>query len=434
MPSRSHSVAVWYRTLAAYASCFTRPSFVLFCELATAWILCPGRRTVTRMIGLLEPRSRRAHDAYHRFLRRGAWRMSDLWPILARGLVAGFAAVGIIPLDLDDTLFHKTGRRIAGAGIFRDAVRSSGKAVVYALGLNLVVLTLRVTPPWGGEPLGLPIGVRLYRKGGPSHLDLAAQMLRAVAAWFPDRCFALCCDGAYASLAGRRLPRTQVTSRMRRDAALYEPPPKRRKPKRGRPAKKGKRLPTPEQLARRSRKGWTRVQVDMRGRQVERLILSRQVLWYSVCLDQCVLLVIVRDPEGKQPDDFFFSTELEDAPAVVAGRYFGRWSIEDTFRNVKQSLGGEDPQTWKHKGPERAASLSLWLYAATWSWYITTQGTKQTWPALPWYTAKKTPSFADALAALRRALWRERIFVKSAPRPLSPKMAEAVIEVLARAA
>ena len=112
MPSRTRSVAAWDRILAAYAACFTRPSYVLFCELVTAWILCPGRRTVTRMIGLLEPRTRRAHDAYHRFLRRGAWRMSDLWPILARGLVAAFASVGILPLDLDDTLFHKTGRRI----------------------------------------------------------------------------------------------------------------------------------------------------------------------------------------------------------------------------------------------------------------------------------------------------------------------------------
>ena len=434
MPSRTRSVAAWERILAVYASCFTRPSFELFCELTSAWILCPGRRTVTRMIGLLEPRARRAHDAYHRFLRRGAWSLSDLWPILARGLAAACAPTGSIPLDLDDTLFHKTGRCIAGAGIFRDAVRSTGKSVVYALGLNLVVLTLRVIPPWGAEPLGLPICVRLYRKGGPSHLDLAAQMLRAVAAWFPDRGFALCCDGAYASLAGWRLPRTQVTSRMRRDAALYELPPRRRKPKRGRPAKKGKRLPTPQELARRSRKGWTRVQVDQRGHKVERLVLSRKVLWYQVCPDACVLLVIVRDPAGKQPDDFFFTTDLESAPAAVAGQCAGRWSIEDTFRNVKQLLGGEDPQTWKRRGPERAASLSLWLYAATWSWYLATQGTKPTWPSLPWYTSKKTPSFADALAALRRALWRERFFATSAPRPLAPKMVLAVIEVLARAA
>ena len=112
----------------------------------------------------------------------------------------------------------------------------------------------------------------------------------------------------------------------------------------------------------------------------------------------------------------------------------GRWSIEDTFRNVKQLLGGEDPQTWKGEGPERAASLALWLYGAIWAWYIKTQGSKTTWPALPWYPAKKTPSFADALAALRRVLWRDMIFVRSGSRSLAPKIAATLIEVLARAA
>src|SRR5947208_2988053 len=109
MLCRTHSIAAWNRILSAYASCFTQPSFVLFGDLMTAWILCPGRHTVTRMLALLESQTQHAHDAYHRFLRRGAWSLSDLWPILARGLVA--ACAGILPLDLDDTLFHKTGRR-----------------------------------------------------------------------------------------------------------------------------------------------------------------------------------------------------------------------------------------------------------------------------------------------------------------------------------
>lgn len=147
-----------------------------------------------------------------------------------------------------------------------------------------------------------------------------------------------------------------------------------------------------------------------------------------------MLLVIVRDPAGREADDFFFTTDLEADPAAVASRYAGRWSIEDTFRNVKQLLGGEDPQTWRGKGPERAASLSMWLYAAIWLWYITTQGAKRTWLSLPWYTSKKTPSFADALAALRRTLWQDLIFVRSASGPLSPKMRKTLIEVLARAA
>jgi len=37
----------------------------------------------------------------------------------------------------------------------------------------LVVVTLRVQPPWGGEPLGLPINVRLHRKKELTTLDLA---------------------------------------------------------------------------------------------------------------------------------------------------------------------------------------------------------------------------------------------------------------------
>jgi hypothetical protein len=146
------------------------------------------------------------------------------------------------------------------------------------------------------------------------------------------------------------------------------------------------------------------------------------------------LLIIVRDPTRKQPDDFFFTTDLNAFAADVASLYQGRWSIEDTFRNVKQYLGGEDPQTWKAQGPERAASLAFWIYAAVWEWYIITQGTKTSWPCLPWYQSKSTPSFADALAALRRTLWRRRIFSRCGSQHLTRKMANTLIEALAQAA
>jgi len=430
----SREAAAWDLLLAAFAAGFTKPSFTLFRELACAWVLCSGRRTVTRMIRLIHPEGRRAHDAYHRFLRAGAWSMAALWRDLAVRLTMRFCPEGRVELDLDDTLFHKSGRKVEGAGIFRDAVRSLAHSVVYALGLNLVVLTLRVRPPWGGEPLGLPINMRLYRKGGPTHLDLAEEMIREVAGWLALRQFSLACDGAYASLAGRALPRTHVTSRMRRDAALYEPPPARRRKQRGRPRKKGRRLPTPQEMARRTRKGWRRAVVDERGKPVERLLLCRPVLWYSVCPERMVLLVIVRDPRGKQHDDFFFTTDLQASGKAVTSHYAGRWSIEDTFRNVKQALGGEDPQTWKGDGPQRAAGLSLWLYSAVWSWYITTWGTKPSWPSLPWYPEKQTPSFADALATLRRAMWNQRIFHRCGRRSLPRKMARVLIEALAQAA
>lgn len=428
--------AAWQGLLTLCAGAFHRPSFELFQELICCWVLCPGRRTVTNMIRTFGPRLRRAHDAYHRFLRAGSWRMATLWSALAKHMVSALVQDGPIHLDLDDTLFHKSGRKVEGAGIFRDAVRSTAARVVYAFGLNLVVVTLRIRTPWGGGPLDLPINLRVYRKGKglPSHIDLAEQMIREIAGWFPGRDLCLCADGAYATLAGRGLSRTQVVSRMRRDAALYEPAPPRRKGQRGRPRKKGKRLPTPEKLAGRAKRGWVRSKVNIRGIVEERLLLVRRVLWYKVCPDRQVLLVIVRDPRGNQPDDFFFTTDLNAAGADVASCYAGRWSIEVAFRDVKQSLGGQHPQTWKGKGPERAASLAMWLYAAVWTWYITTQGSKRTWPSLPWYTKKSTPSFVDALAALRRVLWLPVIFSNCARRPLTQKMADALIDALARAA
>ena len=118
----------------------------------------------------------------------------------------------------------------------------------------------------------------------------------------------------------------------------------------------------------------------------------------------------------------------------MAETYAGRWCIEDTFRNVKQFLGGEDPQCWKARGPERAAALSFWTYSAAWTWYLTVVGINKSWPDLPWYPSKCTPSFADALACLRRALWRSRFFATSEPPLLQAKIADTLIDVLARAA
>jgi hypothetical protein len=389
---------------------FSAPSFAIFADLVRGWLLAPGRRTITGIISVADPEGRRAHDAYHRFVRDGAWVMARLWQTLATYAIARFAPIGVVPLDCDDTLFHKSGRKVDGAGIFRDAVRSTATRIVYALGLNLVVITLRITPPWGGCPIAVPVNVRLRRKHDPtSSLEHAAAMIRELADWLPDREFHLCADGAYAPLAGAELPRCHLTSRMRRDAALYEAAPPRTG-RRGRPRTKGARLPTPPELAAQTRRrDWKRVTIDVRGESIERLVHVRDLLWYSVNKRHLVRLVVVRDPNGVQPDDYLFTTDPDGTGADVASRYAGRWSIEVTFRDTKQDLGGEDPQCWKRQGPERAAALSLWLHTLVWCWYLDTHPTSATWPVKPWYRRKATPSFLDALAALRRTLWSQRI-------------------------
>jgi len=425
--------AAWDFILAWLAPVFTAPSREIFARLVCAWVICPGRRAVTRLYELAEPAGERAHDAYHRFLRAGAWSLSALWRQVALLLVASLCPEGHIALDLDDTLFHKWGRRIEDASWWRDAVSSTGQKVVQAFGLNLLVLTLRIHPPWGGEPLGLPVNMRLHRKGGPSLLELAAEAVRETASWFPGREFRLCADGFFSPLAGYDLKGVSFTSRMRRDAALFNLPPQRKEGQRGRPRKRGERLPSLEELAD-SRTGWRKVTVEERGKRRERLVLSREALWYGVCPKRPMLVVISRDPEGRERDDFFFTTDLHASPEEVVSCYAGRWCIEDTFRGVKQYLGGQDPQTWRGKGPERAAAFSFILYSVIWLFYIKTQGTRKTWIPLPWYPKKATPSFIDALAFLRRLLWRQRLFINSEPPSLLPEIADALIDVLSRAA
>jgi len=424
--------AEWEGLLAPFAPVFTRPTFGLFVRMASAWVLCLGRRTLTRIYQIAEPRQEKAHDAYHRFFREAAWSLPCLWEILSKNLVATFYPAGVIPTDLDDTLFHKTGRRILGAAWWRDAVRSTGQKVVHALGLNLVVLTLRVVPPWGGEPLALPINLRLHRKNGPGLMELAEEMIHQVAGWFPQRSFHLHADGFFAPLASRRPAHWHLTSRMRRDAALFTTPSPRRPGQRGRTRKRGQRLPTPECMAC-TKMGWRQVRTQERGKQRARLILARKVLWYKVLPDQPVLLLICRDPKGKEKDDFFFSTDLEATPSSVVGGYAGRWSIEDTFRASKQHLGGEHPQSWKSLGPERAAAFAFSTYSLVWAWYLKTQGARRSWIPLPWFQAKCSPSFVDALAALRRVLWRDRIFSTSEIKPVQPKIVSALLDVLAMA-
>ena len=162
------TVSAWPHLMQQFFPVFTAPGAEIFLSLVTGWVLCTGRHTITGILSFADPVDRHAHDAFHRFLPDAHWEMDALWKRLTVLLVKTFAASGVIELDLDDTLFHRGGRQVCGAGWWRDAVRSTRNRIVYAWGLNLVVLTLRVNPPWGAEPLGLPILMRLHRKGGAS--------------------------------------------------------------------------------------------------------------------------------------------------------------------------------------------------------------------------------------------------------------------------
>jgi len=53
----------------------------------------------------------------------------------------------------------------------------------------------------------------------------------------------------------------------------------------------------------------------------------------------------VGDLNGNEKDDFFFTTDVTLSAIEVLTCYGDRWAIEDTFKNAKQSLGAQEPQT-----------------------------------------------------------------------------------------
>ena len=424
--------STWAELLQQFFPIFTAPGAVIFSHLMTGWILCTARRTITGILPFADPWDKHAHDAYHRFFPDARWSMAKLWQLLAKILIQAFYRTGaIITLALDDTLFHRSGRKVNGAGWWRDAVRSTQKNIVYAWGLNLVVLTLQIQPFWGGEPLGLPINMRLHRKNGPTLIELAAQMIDEVRQWLPEGLFRVVADGFYATLAGKAMGVT-IISRIKRNANLYDLPPKRRKKRRGRPRTRGKKLAKLEKMTAHIQ-NWQTVTFRRRGKTAKRLVYTRVVLWYTVSRKP-ILLVISRDPNGKEKDDFFFTTDVTMDPAEVLACYADRWAIEDTFKNTKQLLGGQQPQTYKARGPERAAGLSLWLYSMVWLWYLKQKPRQRDFIIPAWYRQKLAPSFLDALSCLRRELWRERIKCMFGISAVHDKKFDFLLEALAPAA
>jgi hypothetical protein len=374
------------------------------------------------------PGASKSHDAYQYFFSGAAWLMDDAWKILSQLILASglIAPDAVIELAGDDTLVHHSGRRIFGVGIFRDAVRSTRKNVAYAAGHNWVILCVIVKVPFCSNTfVSLPVCARLRPKSpktdrkrgkrhqnpGPTTVDLLAEMVALVVSWAPQRRFHLAADGAYASLAARLPKNVTFTSRLRKDAALYGPPPARRSGRVGRPRKKGKRLPTPAARAKAARLSWRRKTVTLYGEPVEVLIHAYQAYWHEVCPDAPVIVVMVRDPNGVKEDEFFFSTDLSLAPVAVIQGYAPRWSQEVVHREAKQQLGIDDPQARVQPAVERQAPFCLLLLSLVKLWYLTAGHREKTFSNNPdpWYGHKEGVSFTDMLAALRSGSWEQWI-------------------------
>jgi len=479
----THVSSAWGDLLVKFSPMMTAPTFENFVALVLGWVLCLGRRTITRVALAGAPwTGDKDFSVFPRFLSRAVWAVEKLTPALVALVLPWLPPVVVVLVD--DTLCRKGGPHLWGAGMHHDPLRSTygrGRVVSFAFGHNWVVVSLWVPLPWNpARGIAIPVAFRLYRqkKRCPpgeyrKRTDLAREALEQVQACLPERRLHLVGDREYAchSLVQRLPNRVGFTGPMPMNAALYDKPKPSRG--RGRPRVKGARLPTPAQMAADPRIPWQPVSPVLYGRQVPLLIKTCIALWYSAAGGRPGRVVVTRDPSGRIEDRAYFGTgstlnektplvEIEppDASETLTG-FSRRWAAEEMHRNTKQHLGLEDPQNgwWrrpsqtpaprKTPGPQphatrganavnRTVPLIFVTYALVVLRYLAAgdpvADVAKVRLRCPWRRLKREPSFGDMLASARRDLWASAIFAETRPDGASPKNPADVLEWLLAAA
>lgn len=399
----------------AFRPCFRAEVFQTFQHLLVGWIICPGPRTISEVWQATGRAATHHWDIAYRLFSSASWDWDDLARILILMIVARLIPTGTIWIVVDDTLCHKRGAKVAFGGFFLDAVTSTKKKKNFRFGVNWVVVGLAVHLPFRPDrEFTLPVVWRAYHKKGmaghKTRTAMAAEMARLVAECLPDRDCWLLGDNAYlnATVVSNRPANLRMLGPLRWNAALYDLPPVPAAGAKGRPRKKGARLPTPKQMIDDPTK-YPGTEIEIQFGETSRKLrvqVVRNVLWYAGSKTEPMTVVLVRDVAGQWRDEVLLATSSEVTAEFVIAGYCRRWSIEVVFYESKQLLGLHDPQVWTDKSVERAHPMAWLVQSLTILWYA---GAGQACPEVkrdrPWYTDKATPTFSDMLGVLRLAHW-----------------------------
>lgn len=387
----------------------------------TGAILCSGGRTVCGVLRCLGKSGEEGFSTFHRILNHRAWDAL----LGSRMLLQQLAGQDDEPIviGIDEHLERRGGRKIHERGYYRDPVRSSKKQVVKAAGLRWVSMMVLKRVSWAKRVFALPFLTTLApseespKRGGSKHKSLThwiLQMVCQVRRWLPERLIILVGDGTYATAELCWLcykQKISLVSRLRRNARLFALPPF--PSGRGRPAQKGKRLPTPHNILCKDGDYWQQINVRWYGgcsKLVE--MFSMSCIWHVQGYAPLpVRLVFVRDPSGSFQPITLISTGLDLTREAIIEHFVARWSMEVTFREAREHLGVETQRQWSRKAIARTTPVLLALYTLV---VMMAEKLMCKVPVLKqqtsWYS-KESLTFSDLLSAVRRHLWLEGNFL-----------------------
>jgi hypothetical protein len=343
---------------------------------------------------------------------------------------------GEVVIGIDDTIERRWGARIKARGIYRDPVRSSKGHFVKTSGLRWLSLMVCVPIPWAGRTWSLPFltilapSARWSEANGRHHKTLttwAKQAILQTRRWLPNRRLVFVADNGFSALDLLAAVRRHVcmVTRLRMDASLFKPAPKRRPGQRGRTPVKGRPVPKLSAVLKSKKTVWTRVVVSQWYNAQQRTLLvatgtavwwhagippvpsAADASWHIDALRASIRWVLVRDPSGEHEPSAFLSTDLDAKPSTILGWFVSRWRVETTFQEVRTHLGVETQRQWSDLAILRTTPALLGLFSLITIWadgLARDAGGALKANAAAWYS-KQEPTFSDAIAAVRRVLW-----------------------------
>jgi len=148
------------------------------------------------------------------------------------------------------------------------------------------------------------------------------------------------------------------------------------------------------------------------GRAVE--VATDTAVWYHTGLPPVPLRwVLIRDPQGQFATQALLCTDLAVDPAQVLAWFVRRWQLEVTLEEARRHLGVETQRRWSDLALRRTTPALLGLFSlVTLLAHERMADPAATIRRAAWYR-KARPTFADALALVRRELWRHQTFQTS---------------------
>ena len=116
--------------------------------------------------------------------------------------------------------------------------------------------------------------------------------------------------------------------------------------------------------------------------------------------------VLARDPKKRAEPQAFLSTDLTLSTRQIVTYFIRRWSMETTFQEAHQYLRVDGQRQRNDRAVARTTPVRLGLYSLVALLVQRQPAWQQAFRQSAWYQ-KTRPTFVDALAQVRHALWRQ---------------------------